>query len=274
MEVIQCLKRHAMIKHSYIWIVLFALLLISCRTRSKLIEATNQLTIHDAALISVLQQSQGLSLKDTIYLYNRFSYDTSRYSQYYDLTNATIQDAFVDTFQTVTGGNNELVKLWDNLREYKFLLDSTLLLGDIQQYVKPKLIYLTTDNLHSIRYSRSRVYFPTFATGYGKDGLVILLKYRNSGGDMGYYYSLQKGPDNTFGVEDEYHTVVDNNTYLVKDWIRTINFDQSLQQYWDNDFMKMAKLYDDAWEKECLKLTGKKCSRTKLIDLIKKNGSQ
>lgn len=206
---IQCFKQTVMIRYKDSLLVLLVLLLFSCSSKSKLPQVNDQLNIHDMALTAVLQQSESLAVMDTIYLYNRFSFDTSKYSQYYDVTNATIQSAFVDTFQTMTGGNDQLVKLWGSIRDYKLLLDSTLLIGDIRPFVKPTLILVSLDDLQNKKYPTSRLYFSTFATKYGESGLNVQLRYRNTSAAMCYYYSLHKDSRNSYKVTNEYHTLVE-----------------------------------------------------------------
>jgi len=104
-----------------------------------------------------------------------------------------------------------------------------------------------------------------------------------------YYHSINA--DIQLAFVDTFHTKIDSVSYpilwdklrsyknlkdtrsrIVENYfgINQINFNQSLDSYWKNDYLDMVKLFDDNWDKECVKLTGDKCQRVKLMDMVKK----
>lgn len=252
---------------SVIYIILIFTVYSCSSTRSNT-HIEKQLALEDILLTSI-QESSYLKELDTIYIYDHFSFDTVRANRYYHSINADIQLAFVDTFHTKIDSVSYPI-LWDKLRSYKNLKDTrSRIVENYFDKVKNKTIVFVTElELRNYRYIGETIYFPSLILSFGNRKLFSL-RYGLWSGQKIIYLSFEK-KDGKFILKEEQDQIAESNVYVIEDWINQINFNQSLDSYWKNDYLDMVKLFDDNWDKECVKLTGDKCQRLKLMDMVKK----
>lgn len=252
---------------SVIYIILIFTVYSCSSTRSNT-HIEKQSALEDVLLTSI-QESSYLKELDTIYIYDHFSFDTVRTSSYYHLINAGIQLAFVDTFYTKIDPASNLI-LWDKLKTYKKLKNTRSRINESYfDTVKSKtIVFVTALELRNHKYKGVTKYFPSFVLPVGNRKLFSL-RYGLWSGPKIVYLSFEE-KDGKFILKEEQDQIAESNVYVIEDWINQINFNQSLDSYWKNDYLDMVKLFDDNWDIECVKLTGDKCQRVKLMDMVKK----
>lgn len=243
----------------YLTIVVIAISCISNRS-DRLDYDTRQFT--DQLLISAIGQSNIFSKYDTINLYNYYGINDDLTESYHREVNIAFQYYLLDTLHLTsagfTGKRDDRTKSWKWIQRYaqqlrgqqairipKTLLRKTVVLFD------SKVSYLKSGNKDLL-----------FQVGIGSEladktfGLTVLLIADR---DQKYNFVFEGVGDSILLTEERFE-LLESNSFVYLDWIRTINFDQSYYSFLKNDHLRYIDTIDKLALKECLELLGGDCN--------------
>lgn len=217
--------------------------LYSCSLQRIKEQPSKMLSQEDQVLIAVIDDYLRV-VNDTVYIFDSYQMLSGQQDLRNNI-NGTIQLLFVDTFLFKLAPTDSLQSYFDYFRMLSREQDVVKAVSkDIDSFCGKNVKLVSREDLIQNRCRNQDVGYPSLLhRSKGHQDFSVCYQGNHLFSCLSFQVSIEH---DTVNVKDHHASLIETELWVAMDYLKRINFEQSLEQFYEHDLLQIAREFDEA----------------------------